>query len=197
LIKAQKGDLDGAIDDDTHAIALDANDALAYDKRGMALMGKGRLDDALADLKKFCGLAPRDPGTDAARLFIWVVATETNANGDADADLSTALLNEWNSAPEDLTSKIAAFLLGHIDENDLIANAASPDPGREPGQYCRVWYFAGMKRLLGGDIPVAASYFQKSAETGQKDFSEYAFARSELQSMNPGREIAAKPETSH
>jgi lipoprotein NlpI len=194
LIKAQKGDLDGATDDDTRAIALDANDALAYDKRGMALMGKGRLDDALADLKKFCDLAPRDPGTDAARLFIWVIATETNANGDADADLSTALLNEWNSTPEDLTSKIAAFLLGHINENDLIANAASPDPSREPGQYCRVWYFAGMKRLLGGDTPIAASYFQKSVETGQKDFSEYAFARAQLQSMNPGREIAARPE---
>ena len=95
--------------------------------------------------------------------------------GDADAQLSRALLNDWNSAPEDLTSKIAAFLLGHMSESDLIANAASPDPTRQPGQYCRVWYFAGMKRLLAGDTATATAYLQRSIDTGQKDYYEYNF----------------------
>jgi lipoprotein NlpI len=103
--------------------------------------------------------------------------------------------NDWNSPPEDLTSKIAAFLLGHIDENNLIANAASPDPKREPGQYCKAWYFAGMKRLLSGDTNTAINYFQKCLATNQKEICEYTFAQTQLQALGQSREIAAKPES--
>lgn len=193
LIKMQKGDLDGAVDDDSRAIDLDPKNGQAFYKRGLAQLGKGSLDGALADLKNFCELAPTDSGTDVARLYIWLISTEQNPNGDADAALSTSLLNDWNSPPEDLTSKIAAFLLGHINENDLIANAASPDPSREPGQYCRVWYFAGMKRLLSGDMTTGISYFQKSLATNQKNFCEYIFAQAELQALGQNHEVAAKP----
>ena len=195
LIKLQQGDLAGAAADNAQALALDPKDAPAYHHRGLALFGLGKLDDALVDLKQFCALVPRDPATDTARLYIWVISTHQSQGGDADAQLSTALLNDWNSPPEDLTSKIASFLLGHISETDLIANAASPDPSREPGQYCRVWYFAGMKRLLGGDATKAVGYFQKSVATAQKDYCEYTFAQAELQSLGKNPEVAAKPES--
>jgi len=196
LIKAQKGDLGGAIADSTQAIDLDPKNGQAYCNRGLARFGKGNLDGAMADLKKFCGLFPRDSGADSARLYIWLISTEENPKGAADQELSTSLLNDWNSPPEDLTSKIAAFLLGHIHENDLIANAASPDPSREPGQYCKAWYFAGMKRLLAGDTATAIAYFQKCVATGQKDFCEYIFARAELQALGQSREIPSKPGSS-
>jgi lipoprotein NlpI len=192
LIKAQKGDLGGAVADNTQAIALDPKDAQAYYNRGMAFLGKGTLDQASSDLNKFCDLSPRDASADTARLYLWLISKQENPKSDADANLSTSLLNDWNSTPEDLTSKIAAFLLGHISESDLIANAASPDPAREPGQYCRVWYFAGMKRLLDGDMPTAISYFQKSMATQQKDFCEYIFANAELQALGQNRETASK-----
>jgi len=194
LIRVQKGDLDGAIADSAQAITLDPKNGQAYCNRGLAEFGKGSLDNAMSDLKKFCELVPRDSGADSARLYIWLISTQQNPNGDADAELSTSLLNDWNSTPEDLISKIAAFLLGHINENDLIANAASPDPSREPGQYCKVWYFAGMKRLLAGDTTNAINDFQKSAATGQKNFCEYTFAQVELQALGQSHEVAAKPE---
>jgi tetratricopeptide (TPR) repeat protein len=189
LIKSQRGDSDGAINDNSQAITLDPTYAAAYNRRGLAWLGKGRLGNALADLKRFSELAPRDPAADNARIYQWVIATETNANGDADAELSTAMLNDWNSTPEDLTSKIGGFLLGHMSEADLIANAAAPDPARAAGQYCRVWYFAGMKRLLNGETPTASSYFQKSMQTGQKDLPEYGYARAEWESLNPGKPV--------
>jgi len=193
VIKMQRGDLDGAVADTTQAIDFDSKNGQAYYIRGLARLGKNDLDEALADLKYFCQLEPRDGGADVARIYIWLIATEQNPQGDADAQLSTSLLNDWNSPPEDLTSKIAAFLVGHIDEKDLIANAASPDPSREPGQYCKVWYFAGMKRLLAGDMATAITYFQRCLATNQKDAYETTFARVELQALGQNREVAAKP----
>ena len=136
---------------------------------------------------------PRDNGADSARLYIWLISREENPKGNADEELSTSLQNDWNSPPEELTSKIAAFLLGHIRENDLIANAASPDPSREPGQYCKVWYFAGMKRLLAGDTTAALNDFQTCVATQQNGLCEYIFARAELQALNQSHAIAAKP----
>jgi len=194
LIKMQKGDLDGAVADDTEAINLDPKNGQAYGKRGLALFGKGSLDEALADLRQFCVLAPRDNGADVARLYIWLISRQQYPQHDADAELSTSLLNDWNSPPEDLTSKIGAFLLGHISEDELIADAASPDPSREPGQYCRVWYFAGMKRLFSRDMTTASTYFQKCLATNQKDNGEYLFAQAELRTLGQNREVAAKPE---
>lgn len=193
LIKLQKGDLDGAVADNTEVIGLDQKNGQAYFRRGLALYGKGNLDEAQADLRKFCELAPRDGDADAARLYIWLISTEANPKGTADQELSTSLLNDWNSPPEEMTSKIAAFLLGHIHENDLIANAASPDPNREPGQYCKAWYFAGMKRLLTGDKASAMTNLQKSVATQQKDLYEYTFASAKLQALGQSAGIPLKP----
>jgi lipoprotein NlpI len=183
LIKVQKGDLEGAIDDSTTAISLEPKNGAAYCNRGLARFGTGDLDGAKADLEKFCELAPRDAGADDARVYLWLIDTQQNPSGDADAQLSRAVLNDWNTPPEDLTSKIAAFLLGHVREGELIANAASPDPNREPPQYCKVWYFAGMKRLLAGDMKTAIAYFNKSLATDQKNLCEYLFSQAELRAL--------------
>jgi len=196
LIKMQKGDLDGALADSSQAIDLDPKNGQAYCNRGLAEIGKGDLDSAMADLRKFCDLAPRDSGADTARLYLWLIATQKNPKGTADEDLSTSLLNDWNSSPEDLSSKIAAFLLGHIDENELIANAASPDPSREPGQYCKAWYFIGMKRMLKGDRTKATTDLQKCVATNQKDFCEYTFAQAELQTLAQGHESVSQSASS-
>ena len=185
LLRLRKSDFNGTVDDDNHILTLDPKYAAAYNQRALANVGKNRPAAALTDFKAFCDLVPRDPAADNARLFAWLMATESNANGDIDTELSAALQNDWNSPPEDLTSKIAAFLVGHINENDLIKNAASPDSAREPGQYCRVWYFVGMKQMLGGDNGTASAAFQKSVATGQKDTPEFIFAQARLQELNP------------
>jgi len=193
-IKMQKGDLEGVIADTTLAIDADPKNGLAYYNRGLARVGKGDLDGAKTDLTAYCALAPRDTSADTARIYLWLISTEENPQGNADQELSTSLLNAWNSPPEDLTSKIAAFLLGHIKEKELIADAASPDPSREPAQYCKVWYFAAMKRLLAGDMTTAINYFQKCIGTNQTTLCESTFAQAELKALGQNREVAAKPE---
>jgi tetratricopeptide (TPR) repeat protein len=51
-LKAQKGDLDGAIADYTKAIELKFDYTKAYNNRGLAKDNKGDLNGALADLNK-------------------------------------------------------------------------------------------------------------------------------------------------
>ena len=56
--KYDKGDLDGAIADYTHAIALDPKLAKAYYNRGLARYDKGDLSSAIADYDQAIKLNP-------------------------------------------------------------------------------------------------------------------------------------------
>jgi tetratricopeptide (TPR) repeat protein len=190
LIREQQGDLNGAASDSSEALSLDPNNAQAYCNRGLARLGQGNLDGALSDLNQFCKLAPRDADADSARLYIWIISMQEDPTGKANDELTAAVQNDWNAPPEDLVSKIADFLLGHTTEADLFANISSPDPAQEAAQNCKAWYFAGMKRLLAGDVTTATDYFHKCLSTEKKDFCEYTFARLELQTL---AQTAANP----
>jgi lipoprotein NlpI len=190
LIREQQGDLNGAASDSSNALSLDPNNAQAYCNRGLARLGLGNLDGALSDLTQFCKLAPRDPDADSARLYIWIISMQEDPTGKANVALASAVQNDWNAPPEDLVSRIADFLLGHTSESELFANISSPDPAQEAAQNCKAWYFAGMKRLLAGDMTTATDYFHKCLSTEKADFCEYTFARLELQSLS---QTAANP----
>lgn len=183
FIEEQKNDLDGAIADSSQALDLDPKNALAYYNRGIAKLIKGNLEGALTDLKQFCDLAPRDHNADHARLYLWLIAKAQNLKTDVDQELSDALENGWNSSPDDLISKTAAFLLGRLNEADYLAAAVSPEAKTDLGQHCEAWYFAGMKRLLMGDKTTAIDDFHKCLATGQKDYGEYILAQAELKAL--------------
>jgi tetratricopeptide (TPR) repeat protein len=183
LIKERENDLDSAIADGTQALYLDPKNGLAYYNRGIAKLAKGNLDGAVDDLKEFYDLAPKDPNADHARLYLWLMAREQNPTMDADQELTEALENRWNSSPDDMVSKTAAFLLGRTSEAAYLAAAASADAKTDPGRPCEAWYFAGMRRLLTGDKPTAVAYFQKCLATGQKDHFEYILAQAQLQAL--------------
>lgn len=183
VIEAQKNDLDGAIADSTQALYIDPKNAQAYCARGFAKLTKGNLDGALDDLKQFCDLAPRDHNADHARLYLWLISKAQNSTTDADQALSSALETSWNSAPDDMVSKSAAFLLGRMSEADYLAAAASPDAKTDQGQHCQAWYFAGMRRLLMGDKKGAIDAFHQCLATEQKDYCEYVLAQTELRAL--------------
>lgn len=191
FIKAQKNDLDGAIADSTQALYLDPKISQAYYNRGFAKLIKGNLDGAFADLKEFCDSSPKETDADNARVYLWLIDKAQNAKTDADQELSTALQETWNSAPEDPVSKTASFLLGSISEDDYLGSAVSTDPKTLQGLQCQTWYFAGMKRLLGGDKTAAIDHFRKCVATGQINRSEYALAQAELQILAPVPPVAA------
>jgi tetratricopeptide (TPR) repeat protein len=193
LIREQLGDLDGAMTDSTKAIELDPKNAQAYFNRGMARFGRGYFDSALADLKKMEELAPRDDDTDNARLYVWLISTQENPKGKADAELAESLQNDWNSPPEDPVSKIAAFLVGRLSEADLVAVITSPDPAQDQERRGKVWYFVGMKKLFMNDVATAVQDFHKCIAIGKKDSNEYLFAQMELQTLAQTQPWSTQP----
>ena len=174
LTKQHEGDLDGAIADYDQAIRLASKYADAYNYRGHAKMTKGDLVGALADLRQYCDLDAKDSGH--AYLYIWLIQHQQNKTAEADQEL-TAYLAEH---PSDWVSKVGEMFLGQINEADLLAVAASPNPKLNQSQHCEAWYFIGMKRLLAGDKVAAADDFRQCLATGQKDLPEYMLADVEL-----------------
>lgn len=184
LARQAKSDWDGAISDYTRALACDTKDIQDYYNRGQARQGKGDMDGALDNLKHYCDIAPpADFYSHYAHLYIWVISARQKHVKDADKDLSTALALGWNGPADDLASMIAQFLLGKIHEYDLISAAASPDSRQSQKNYCEVWYFAGIKRLMAEDQATATDYFRKCLATEQKSYGEYILAQAELKTL--------------
>jgi len=183
LIEVRQNNPDGAIADTTQALYLDPKNCQAYYYRGFAKLSKGNLDGAAADLKQFGDMAPKDHDADYARLYLWLIEKQQNPKADSDQDLSDALESNWNSSPDDLSTKTATFLLGRMNETDYLAAIASPDAKADQGHHCEAYYFIGMKRLLMGDRAAAIDNFQKCVATGEKDYFQYILAQVELQAM--------------
>jgi lipoprotein NlpI len=193
LIKEQRSDFEGCIDDSTQALELDPTKAQAYYNRGVALLAKGNLDAASNDLRKFGELTPKDPYADYAHLYLWIIGTAQGHKAAADQELSVTILSNWNAEPSQLTSKIASFLLGQVNETDLMAAANSPDPKKSQGQHCEVWYFDGIKKLLAGDQAAATSSFNQCLATGEKDYCEYILAQAQLQALGQSKLSVDRP----
>ena len=193
LARQAKGDVDGAIADYTHALSLDTKDTQDYYSRALAKLAQGDTLGGLGDLKEFCHVAPEDTYTHYANLYIWVVSSRLKHTKAVDDDLLMALGGGWNSAADEIASKIAKFLLGQIHEYDLISAATVPDAKQTQGRYCEIWYFAGIKRLMAGNTATASDYFRKCVATGQKNYCEYLLAQAELKKMDAENKNSPSP----
>jgi lipoprotein NlpI len=180
VAKKSKGDLKGAIADYTRAIELDPKYAAAYFHRGIAKQAKGDLKGAIDDIN---GAIERNNQDFYPRLFLWLMRSRLGESDAANKELAAFLDKRRDETPEEWTSKVAGHLLGNLSEADLFAAAKSSDAKKERGLFCEAWFFAGMKKLLGGDKATAADYFRKCIATGQTDFVEYQLAQSELEAL--------------
>lgn len=180
VAKKAKGDLEGAIADYNRAIELDPKYSAAYFHRGIAKEAKGNLKGAIDDIN---GAIERNDQDFYPRLFLWLMRSRLGESDAANKELAAFLDKRRNATPEEWTSKVAGHLLGNVSEADLIAAAKSSDAKKERGLFCEAWFFAGMKKLLGGDKATAADYFRKCIATGQTNFVEYQVAQSELEAL--------------
>jgi lipoprotein NlpI len=186
LIRMQKDDIDGAIVDSTSALELDPRLIQSYYDRGLGRLAKGATDGALADMKQFTQLAPQDPYTDYARLYIWLMETQQGQLAESNKDLGDAMNNSWNGASDSMVTRIGEFLLGQISESDLIKASASSIPVKDQGQRCEAWYFIGMRKLEAGDKDGAADALRKCVDTQKTDYCEYILAQEALKKLEPG-----------
>ena len=180
VAKKAKGDLEGAIADYNRAIELDPKYSAAYFHRGIAKQAKGDLKGAIGDIND---AIERNDQDFYPRLFLWLMRSRLGESDAANKELAVFFDKRRNAAPEEWTSKVAGYLLGYVSEADLFAAAKSSDAKKERSLFCEAWFFAGMRKLLGGNKAAAADYFRRCIATAQTNFVEYQLAQSELKAL--------------
>ena len=166
-------------------IKLKPNKISPYFNLGVAEMASGRPADALANLQHFCSLASTTTAEDHARLLIWCLRATGNDEAGAADDLADSLRHQWRSGPDEPVTKEAQFLLGRLNEGQLVAAAQAASPAEELGALCEAWFVAGMKKRVEGDNAAAAEDFRRCQATGETEFVEYMLASAELRSGPP------------
>jgi lipoprotein NlpI len=81
---------------------------------------------------------------------------------------------------DDWPSKINAFLLGKLTEDQFLAAASSPDLTLNRHHHCEAWYYAAVKHALAGDHKIAIEEFNRCLETKQNAFVEYKLSQAAL-----------------
>jgi lipoprotein NlpI len=81
---------------------------------------------------------------------------------------------------------IGEFLLGEIDERELLLSANDAEPEKAKDRRCEAYYYAGMVRLLEGKRGAARALFQRCVQTDVWRYREYVLAKAELARMDAG-----------
>jgi tetratricopeptide (TPR) repeat protein len=180
--KLRKGDLDGAIANFEQALRINPRDYRALRGEGLCKYATGDLSGAVSPLIVSSELAPHT--TDGyLHLIIWLVRAEQGQLASANQELSAYLKSRGSAPAHDWLSRLGAFLLGPINESDLLAAADAGDPQTDRAQHCEAWFYAGMKRLLAGDKQGASNCFKNCVATQESAFDEYMLAQAELRRL--------------
>jgi lipoprotein NlpI len=100
----------------------------------------------------------------------------------ANRDLSAFVASHPDSA-EIWTTKVDNFLLGKMNDTELLAAMKGSEDVTQDQQQCAAWYYIGAKRLLNGDKSGAAEAFHKSIATNATGRNEYDFSKAELKDL--------------
>jgi tetratricopeptide (TPR) repeat protein len=180
-----KRDFDGAIADYTRGSMLHRRKARFIFARGCSYYGKGRWSEALADFRKAGELDPSE--RDASRLFIWLIRSRLGRRETATEALKAYVEKRRDAGQGEWLLEVASFVVGELSEKDLFNAAASRSSSKEQRQKCQAYFFAGSKRLLGGEKAAARLLFEKCLGTEARLRPEYVSAQVELSRLEGGR----------
>ena len=175
-VKHDRNDLAGAEADFDRVIAQEPTNTAAYSTRGLIRDNRGNFAGALSDYAARLKLSPDD--SDYIRFRLVLVLRRQSAD-DGPAGLATAVAQ----AEKGWTKNVGLFLQGITAEADFFNQAAVGDTQAVREQQCEAYYYAGMTRLIKGELGQAREYFEKCKGTGITNFSEYDFAEAELARM--------------
>jgi lipoprotein NlpI len=116
---------------------------------------------------------------------IWLIRARAGERDGATSELSASMKARENDGDREWQLCLGRFLVGDLTESNLFEQASQTAvrPTDEPGQKCEAFYYAGMKRLIGGDKPGALDFLEQCVATGQDNYNEYTSAKAELQGL--------------
>lgn len=172
-----QGDLDGAIADYSKVVELKPKWSYGYHLRGCLHYNRRSWGAALGDFSKELEL---NPASDYGQIRLWLLRARTRDVETANRHLNLYLAGRTPGKLPDWPLTVCRYLVGRLNDVDLLAAAKNPDPTVEAGHLCEANFYAGSKHLFGGHREVAQGYFEKAVATGLKDFSEFTSAEMEL-----------------
>ncbi len=95
-------------------------------------------------------------------------------------------ISEFSNAFKDDTwiAPVAHFYAGKITEDAVLKLAENEDDKKDIEQKCEAYYYIGMMHTLKENLSKAKDYFKKCVTTDVKYFSEYGYAKEELERIN-------------
>jgi lipoprotein NlpI len=146
-----------------------------------------KFTDALADFQKTCELDSNAQRLAYSHFYVWLIRARLGQQDAATRELQSFLENRKTVTSDDWSSKVANFLTGQLAEPDFFKMSENADKQTDSGQHCEAYFYAGSKRLAGGDKTTATDYFEKCLATGCKGFTEYTSAAAELKFLETSK----------
>ncbi len=154
------------------------------------LFQKGRAHYFLGDLptamQEFGDSFKQSSGTRKIFSLIWLQAGYWRQGQDAPASLDPLASQIADSKP-DWPYPILQHIRGAISQADLLAKADAKDDGTKRLQLCEAYFFLGLKKEKEGDKSGAMRMFEKSIDTGAKEYIEYYASGFELARLRKER----------
>jgi tetratricopeptide (TPR) repeat protein len=172
------GDMAGALADSEEVIRQTPDSGNGYQQRAMIRQGQGDFDGAISDTREMIRREPQH--VTYGQFFVWCLQARRGEQTAADKELAAHVKSVPVTPENEWRLKIAAFLLGQMDEEEFVRAVASPDAMKERAQRCEAGYYRGIKKLLAGDRQAADKSFREAQDTGMLYFTEYLLARQEL-----------------
>jgi lipoprotein NlpI len=162
-----------AIDRVKSALALAPSDLNSYDVRAYADYFSGNYSAARESLKKLLG-NPAAAEKSYSAIWLYLATRRLGEEGTEAArrHLPTAAAPSW---PYPILQMFIGS--GSYEQALKMAREGAQDPSRQ----CELYFYAGEKALLDGDLQVARDFFRKTIDTGVVEFNEYAMAKRRLE----------------
>ncbi len=165
-----------AISDLDAAIKINARDASLFEERGCAQYFQKNFAVAVADFAKAMELNPQ-----MVHVVPWRALALARSGKTAESRALLEATMNGKTPPTGWVTKLCAYLLDQVDEQNLLDAAAGAATARDKGrQSCEARYFAGQKQLLRDDAAKAAELFGQSVASKEYTLSAYRGACFEL-----------------
>lgn len=174
------GDDEASLADYAEALKLDPSMISVHGNRGVIYSFQ---QNWTAALQEFDAELEQSHSREYAALWSTALRVKLGQTEKGREVLRKQLDSRPAETASDWFSKIAAYLLGDLDEAGLLAAAKSPDANKTTQQLCEANYFIGMVRLGAGDTQGARAAFQASIDTDIRNFVEYELAAEELKHL--------------
>lgn len=170
LARRGLGDLQGALEDLDHAVAVEPGLPGAHDARALLYFDLLRWEEARDELSRYLELRGT-PETDFLHLRLWLVRTRLREpKADARLRVRAARVAESTHPAREWWGAIASHLLGDLSLAELRAKASTPE------QRCEAGFFAGARCFVLGDEAGARESLERCIEQGVTAFTEHQSA---------------------